>query len=662
MVKKANVANLIECASLMGLEERGLFERVYGNILQLLQLDIQEDAVKALSQFYDPDIRCFIFEDFQLSPTLEEYEQILGFSRSESVPYQCRGRYYSDQRLSLLLQVGVGDLKVQKERKNRIMGFPLSYFEALMKSHAQADRWGPFKQLLALTVFGIVLFPQVENFIDETAIGVFLAFISKDNPINPVPAVLADTYYSFTHHRVLGKKKIACSLHVLYAWFLNHFIAHKNQATNLLEYAMGCEVEVKSAQEWVHTLGSFNALKVRWYTHSCWKDRPSIVFQCGDFQNVPLMGTQGCVNYNPSLTIRQLGYPMRNMPTKDMLATIFLSKEDPKNEGVLRKISKAWENVVRKDKDELMKKIGNVTFYQWLHERIQSTRPPSQEARPVEREMPEIRLPTTEELNEAKSALAKAEEEKRALQAELEKVILQKKKLEEENEIKTTAIEESVQQFKAEKKSKLETQKHLQGARDELQKYKQRTRKALEEARGWKMAAGEPKQESRLVVELKNQLKSLEHERNSIGYALKEYQEMLGYEQERSDELKRHCLYLEESYRRMQAESRHWEQRFLALIGKIEEQEIVRELRDEIQLWKGKFSRLAWLANQAVKDVPRRLRRAEAEMFPFNTPVHVYEFVNFCKTLTEELMEKAEGAAAASKERKKKRKLEAICY
>lgn len=542
------------------------------------------------------------------------------------------------------------------------MGFPLSYFEDIMRSHAQANRWGPFKQLLALAIFGIVLFPQVEKFIDEIAIGVFLAFISKDNPINPVPAVLADTYYSFTHHRVLGKKKIACSLHILYAWFLNHFITHKTQATDLLDHALKCEVEVKSAQEWVHTLGSLNALKVRWYTHSCWKNRPSVVFQCGDFQNVPLMGTQGCINYNPSLIIRQLGYPMRNMPTEAMLAPIFLDGGDPKNKGLLRKISKAWETVVRKDKDELMKKVGDVTFYQWLHKRIQSARPPSQEALPVEKEVPEPRLPTPEELNEVKSALAKAEEEKRALQAELEKVTLQKEKLEEENEIKRMAVEESVKRFKAEKKSKLETQKYLKGARDELQRYKQKTRKALEEAKEWKIVATEPRQEPHLVVELKSQLRSLEQERNSIGNVLREYQEMLRYEQGRSDELKRNLRYLGESYRQVQAESQYWEQRFLALIGKVEEQEIVKELRDEVQLWKGKFSRLAWLANQAVRDVPRRLRRAEAEMLPFNTPVHVYEFVNFCKALTEELMEKAEGAAAASKERGKKEGLKTICY
>ena len=44
---------------------------------------------------------------------------------------------------------------------------------------------------------------------------------------------------------------------------------------------------------------------------------------------------------------------MKNAPTEDMLAPIFLDKEDSKNQGLLQKISKAWEGVVDKDKEEI---------------------------------------------------------------------------------------------------------------------------------------------------------------------------------------------------------------------------------------------------------------------------------------------------------------------
>ena len=38
---------------------------------------------------------------------------------------------------------------------------------------------------------------------------------------------------------------------------------------------------------------------------------------CEGFPNVPFIGTRGCINYNPMLVVRQLGYPMRSAPSED---------------------------------------------------------------------------------------------------------------------------------------------------------------------------------------------------------------------------------------------------------------------------------------------------------------------------------------------------------
>src|SRR3954468_845189 len=53
----------------------------YGDILDLLKVKVQEEAITALIQFYDLPLRCFTFQDFQLAPTLEEIDTMLGFSR-----------------------------------------------------------------------------------------------------------------------------------------------------------------------------------------------------------------------------------------------------------------------------------------------------------------------------------------------------------------------------------------------------------------------------------------------------------------------------------------------------------------------------------------------------------------------------------------------------
>src|SRR3954463_13508069 len=37
----------------------------YGDILDLLKVKVQEEAITALIQFYDPPLRCFTFQDFK---------------------------------------------------------------------------------------------------------------------------------------------------------------------------------------------------------------------------------------------------------------------------------------------------------------------------------------------------------------------------------------------------------------------------------------------------------------------------------------------------------------------------------------------------------------------------------------------------------------------
>lgn len=43
-----------------------------GGILDLLRVLVKVGAIIALAQFYDPSLRCFLFQDFLLAPTLEE--------------------------------------------------------------------------------------------------------------------------------------------------------------------------------------------------------------------------------------------------------------------------------------------------------------------------------------------------------------------------------------------------------------------------------------------------------------------------------------------------------------------------------------------------------------------------------------------------------------
>ena len=55
-----------------------------------------------------------------------------------------------------------------------------------------------------------------------------------------------------------------------------------------------------------------------------------IIDSCGEFSNVPLIGTQGGINYNPALARRQLGFPLRDKPNNTLLEGLFYQEgKDP---------------------------------------------------------------------------------------------------------------------------------------------------------------------------------------------------------------------------------------------------------------------------------------------------------------------------------------------
>ena len=41
-------------------------------------VEVSTEAIASLAQYYDQPLRCFTFGDFQLSPMVEEFEEILG--------------------------------------------------------------------------------------------------------------------------------------------------------------------------------------------------------------------------------------------------------------------------------------------------------------------------------------------------------------------------------------------------------------------------------------------------------------------------------------------------------------------------------------------------------------------------------------------------------
>ncbi|CAK8570809.1 unnamed protein product [Lathyrus sativus] len=91
----------------------------YGRILDLLGVPVKVEAITALAQFYDPLLRCFLFRDFQLVPTLEEFGMYHDFSKDIKGPYIGIGQKVKLKEMAMTLGISVEDLMLHyKEDKD----------------------------------------------------------------------------------------------------------------------------------------------------------------------------------------------------------------------------------------------------------------------------------------------------------------------------------------------------------------------------------------------------------------------------------------------------------------------------------------------------------------------------------------------------------------
>jgi len=132
-----------------------------------------------------------------------------------------------------------------------------------------------------------------------------------------------------------------------------------------------------------------------------------------------MMGMRGCINYNPVLAIRQLGYPMRGAPSEESITPFIARGFNDPNAKILQGVYKAWGTVQRKDKKLRGSSNGIIgDYHKWLKARTQELD-----------WLPKLKVSSKEEAETLEES-----EEVQALKAELEKAQAVKEKF------KTTTI------------------------------------------------------------------------------------------------------------------------------------------------------------------------------------------------------------------------------
>ncbi|WJX77329.1 hypothetical protein P8452_60649 [Trifolium repens] len=639
-VKLPDLESLRDLSTKLTSISRSAFIFKYGNILDLLFTDVQFEALTALAQFYDPPMRCFLFQDFQLAPTLEEFERIIGIPLKGKGPFVEIGHPPTVKKLAEALNIGVLEFASNVTTKGKVPGFLRSYLEEKARKFAASRDMKSFNNVLALLVYGLVLFPSSENFVDFSAISVFWAVLSKDK--DPVPALLADVYYALHMRHDKQGGNIICCFPLLYCWFASHLCKDQSQLKKMDRY------------EWSQFLASLTKNVIRWYPRKL--DIKEIIISCGEFPNVPLIGSKACINYNPVLALRQLGRPMWEKPDEKSLECLVIDDMGAQDPVMLQKVIRAWGRINKRG-SEWKSRVGasKETYRQWVKERVQKVKLPFIVEAPIPPKSPEPIPISIEEADELKATIAQLNKEKEELQASLLKATQENSELKWEKVQKDKIIEGSNKRLRIEEDEGRKVRDCLGGANSQL-KHKNKERDELLSI-AYKLK-GQWEKSQVDVKELKEELENVrQHLHNMVneyeGYVSSERLQREAVErtlvrsqfelkktQESLEDFKKISDRQGEAYENLKRESEEWERRYVNLVNSVESGTLFRILRHEGVHWKSMFSRLAKLANNVIETIPTKLVAADATMHSLNTPLEVIAFVEFCKTMMKDFREK----------------------
>ncbi|XP_039687231.1 uncharacterized protein [Medicago truncatula] len=351
------------------------FYKQHGNLMGVVKTDIDEGLLNAFVQFYDPGYHCFTFQDYQILPTLEEYSCWINLPVLDKVPFSGLEEIPKHSTIAAALHLETDEVKAHLITKGKLLGFSTDF---LYERTTFFDKMGvayAFNSILALLIYGLVLFPSLDNFVDIKAIQIFLSR-------NPVPTLLGDTYLSIHRRTQAGRGTILCCAQLLYRWITSHLPRTPRFTTNPENLL------------WSKRLMSLTPTEVVWYDRVY--DKGTIIDSCGKFANVPLLGIEGGISYNPTLARRQFGYPMEGKPLNIYLENVYyLNVDDSK--GMKEQVVRAWHTIRRRDKSQLGRKTGAVheSYTQWVIDRAAQIGMPYKISRFVSAITPAPPLPMT---------------------------------------------------------------------------------------------------------------------------------------------------------------------------------------------------------------------------------------------------------------------------
>ncbi|KAG8500767.1 hypothetical protein CXB51_002792 [Gossypium anomalum] len=320
-------------------ETKQLFYQNYGDLPYLLDIKVDKHLFRAMVQFWNPTYSYFTFGEVDLVPTLEEYTILLCCPKIQGNKAYVRPANFPTFVKKLMMITGVSEqwvaARVQQKGKGKCI--PWASLRDLILAHLDVKRR---IDVLALSIYGLVIFPKALGHIDEVVADLFDR-LGKQN--TPVPAILAETFRSLSTCQRAGEGRFIGCAQLLLVWFYSHFwmvdkvlcgVFFKDYSP-LKEAAATPRRDDIIEERWIEILQNLRKEDMApTETH----------YRCGSFDWVPLPGIWGVVGYTPLLVLRQYKAEQFIPATQGLDQSDFSYKGDHYKKK-MQEIFEAWKKV-----------------------------------------------------------------------------------------------------------------------------------------------------------------------------------------------------------------------------------------------------------------------------------------------------------------------------
>ncbi|MBA0784822.1 hypothetical protein Gotri_025295 [Gossypium trilobum] len=264
--------------------KKGFLDRVEDNAavrtwVEMTQREKDKHLFRALAQFWNQAYSCFTFGKVDLMPTIDEYMALLRCSK-------------------ILVD------KVYSKAVNAPT-FSKRLINITGMTHPDARKK---VDVFALSIYGLVVFPKTLGHVDETVTDLFDRLEKR---VTPVPVILAETFRSLNACWRAGEGRFIGCAQLLLAWFHSHFwkvdkVSYRvfsESYSPLKEIVATPRRDDVSEEKWIVIFQNLQEEDIEW--RAPWLLPDEILYWCGDFDWVPLIGIWGAIGYAPLLVLKQ---------------------------------------------------------------------------------------------------------------------------------------------------------------------------------------------------------------------------------------------------------------------------------------------------------------------------------------------------------------------